>query len=212
LKFHFFFFSFLQLPASHSSQSLLVALLNHFVTPRRFYYQYDYLPLLAMLLVYLPTSAYSNGIACSTGIVIPCLLNGALIGRIFGLLMTDLMGAPGNDPAWAWVDPGAFALLGAAGEEGDISFIREISNQRRRRERGLNIKHLFIYAVFSPQRFGVSNFFSRPLFLLLLCQGFFAGVARITMALTVIITELTNDTHFILPIMVAIMVRIYTRD
>ena len=29
------------------------------------------------------------------------------------------------------------------------------------------------------------------------------------MALTVIITELTNDTHFILPIMVAIMVRIY---
>jgi len=105
------------LPASHSSQSLLVALLNHFVTPCRFYYQYDYLPLLAMLLVYLPTSAYSNGIACSTGIVIPCLLNGALIGRIFGLLMTDLMGAPGNDPAWAWVDPGAFALLGAAGEE-----------------------------------------------------------------------------------------------
>lgn len=85
------------------------------VPRRRFYYQYDYLPLLAMLLVYLPTSAYSNGIACSTGIVIPCLLNGALIGRIFGLLMTDLMGQPGNDPSWAWVDPGAFALLGAAG-------------------------------------------------------------------------------------------------
>ena len=45
-----------------------------------------------MLAVYLPVSAYSNGIACSTGIVIPCLMNGALIGRLFGLLMTDLLG------------------------------------------------------------------------------------------------------------------------
>lgn len=49
--------------------------------------------------------------------MIPCLLNGALIGRLFGLLLTDLVGRhEPDDPAWAWVDPGAFALLGAAGE------------------------------------------------------------------------------------------------
>ena len=86
----------------------------------RFHYQYDYLPLLALLVVYLPVSAYSNGIACSTGIVIPCLLNGALIGRVFGLLLTDLVGRHGDEPAWAWVDPGAFALLGAAGESSTL--------------------------------------------------------------------------------------------
>lgn len=123
---------------------------------RGFHYQFDYLPLIAMLAVYLPVSAYANGIACSTGIVIPCLMNGALIGRIFGLLMTDLLGVHNGNPDMAWVDPGAFALIGAA--------------------------------------------------------GFFAGVARITMALTVIMTEISNDTHFILPIMTAIMMGKWVGD
>jgi chloride channel 7 len=98
-----------------------------------------------MLAVYLPLSAYTNGISCSTGIVVPCLLNGALIGRIFGLLVTDMAGGASDEETRQWIDPGAFALLGAA--------------------------------------------------------SFFGGVARITMALTVIITEISNDTHFILPIM-----------
>jgi chloride channel 7 len=133
-----------------SGESIVKALFS-----RGFHYQYDYLSVLGLLVVYLPVSAYANGIACSTGIVIPCLMNGALIGRLFGLLMTDMLGVS-DDPSRQWVDPGAFALIGAA--------------------------------------------------------GFFAGVARITMALTVIMTEISNDTHFILPIMTAIMVGKWTAD
>jgi hypothetical protein len=41
-----------------------------------------------MLGVWLPVSAYLNGISCCTGIVIPCLVSGALIGRLFGLALT----------------------------------------------------------------------------------------------------------------------------
>jgi len=133
-----------------SGESIVRALFS-----RGFHYQYDYLSVLSLLVVYLPVSAYANGISCATGIVIPCLMNGALIGRFFGLLMTDLLGVH-DSPEMLWVDPGAFALIGAA--------------------------------------------------------GFFAGVARITMALTVIMTEISNDTHFILPIMTAIMVGKWTAD
>jgi hypothetical protein len=103
-----------------------------------------------MLSVWLPTSAYLNGISCCTGIVIPCLTSGALIGRLFGLMLTDLYGVHTGDINSEWIDPGAFALIGAA--------------------------------------------------------VFFAGVSRLTMSLTVIITEISNDTHFTLPIMAAIMV------
>ena len=76
-----------------------------------------------MLFVYLPLSAYTNGIACSTGIVVPCLLNGALIGRIFGLLMTDMNGGVSDDETRQWIDPGAFALLGAASFFGGVARI-----------------------------------------------------------------------------------------
>ena len=76
-------------------------------------------------------------------------MNGALIGRIVGLGVTDLLGVhPTADDAW--IDPGAFALIGAA--------------------------------------------------------AFTAGVSRLTVSLTVIMVEISNDTHFILPIMTAVMV------
>uniref|UniRef100_A0A7S2G648 CBS domain-containing protein n=1 Tax=Octactis speculum TaxID=3111310 RepID=A0A7S2G648_9STRA len=109
-----------------------------------------------MLVVYLPVSAYANGLSCSTGIVVPCLLNGALIGRIFGLLVTDICGISPDDPYTEWIDPGAFALIGSA--------------------------------------------------------AFFSGVARITMALTVIITEISDDSNFILPIMISIVIAKWTAD
>jgi hypothetical protein len=120
-----------------------------------FFKRFDYLPLLTMLCLYLPGSAYSNGIACSTGIIIPCLLNGALIGRLVGLCVTDYLGVQ-PDEGGAWVDPGAFALIGAA--------------------------------------------------------AFTAGVSRLTISLTVIMVEISNDTHFILPIMTAVMVAKWTAD
>lgn len=42
--------------------------------------------------------------------------------------------------------------------------------------------------------------------------GFFAGVSRLTMSLTVIVTEISNDLHFLLPIMVCIVVGKWTAD
>ena len=143
------------------SASLMVPSGEHVIKQlfaRGYHYQFDYLPLLFMLAIYLPTSAYTNGVSCSTGIVVPCLLNGALLGRMFGLLVTDIAGgAPDpSELSREWIDPGAFALIGVA--------------------------------------------------------AFFGGVARITMALTVIITEISNDTHFILPVMASIMVGKWVAD
>lgn len=66
-----------------------------------------------------------------------------------------MFGCP-SDPYWAWIDPGAFALIGAA--------------------------------------------------------AFFGGVSRLTMSLTVIMVELTNDVQFLLLIMVAIMVSKWVGD
>jgi chloride channel 7 len=144
--------------AYNPSASLTMRAGEHIVRQlfsRGFQYQFDYLPLIAMLCLYLPASAYANGIACSTGIIIPCLLNGALIGRIVGLVVTDLLGVhPTADDAW--IDPGAFALIGAA--------------------------------------------------------AFTAGVSRLTVSLTVIMVEISNDTHFILPIMTAVMVAKWAAD
>lgn len=65
-----------------------------------------------MLFAYFPIAAYANGMASSTGIIIPCLMCGALIGRIFGLYVTDLLGVQ-TSAEGMWVDPAAFALIGA---------------------------------------------------------------------------------------------------
>jgi len=142
------------------SATLFVRNGEHVITQlfaRGFHYQFDYLSLCSLLLFYLPMSAYSNGVACSTGIVIPCLLNGALIGRLCGLVFIDLLPSSfGQGAEGSWLDPGAFALIGAA--------------------------------------------------------GFFSGVARLTFSLTVILIELSNDAHFILPIMVSILVAKWVAD
>lgn len=61
-----------------------------------------------------------------------------------------------EDLYWVWIDPGAFALIGAA--------------------------------------------------------SFFGGVSRLTVSLTVIMVELTNDVQFLLPVMVTIMVAKWTGD
>lgn len=104
--------------------------------------------------------------AISSGIVLPMLVIGATLGRIIGtmhlliciqvaflnhiivtvgLASIDYLGITAS-----WLDPGVFALIGAA--------------------------------------------------------SFFAGVSRLTIALAVIVTELSNDIHFLLPIMLAVMI------
>ena len=60
--------------------------------------------------------------------------------------MTDIVGIR-NSKAWSWVDPGGFALIGAA--------------------------------------------------------AFFGGLTRLTFSLAVVMVEITDETHFLLPIMTA---------
>ena len=119
-------------------------------------------------LVYFVLAAWSAGSAISSGLVVPMLLIGATVGRIVGILFVSFVpNSPlhGCDlPAaeqpqqcfWKYVDPGAFALIGAS--------------------------------------------------------AFFGGVSRLTIALTVIMVEITNDVRFILPIMLGVMVAKWVAD
>ena len=51
-----------------------------------------------------------------------CRFIGGLYGRIIGYIMVDLWGVHvGSDSYWAWMDPGAFALVGAASFFGGVS-------------------------------------------------------------------------------------------
>ncbi|CAG9463089.1 unnamed protein product [Pedinophyceae sp. YPF-701] len=84
-----------------------------------------YLPLATMLAVYLLAAAWAAGAAISTGLFVPMMLIGALVGRLTGLAAVDLIaslhgGSPGAPPGvfldpspWSWIDPGAMALVGA---------------------------------------------------------------------------------------------------
>ena len=89
-----------------------------------------------MLVIYFFLSCYAAGTYISCGIVVPMLLIGGLYGRMIGRFLVDQFGIQ-TDKYWAWMDPGAFALLGSV--------------------------------------------------------SFFAGVTRLTMSLTVIMVEITND-------------------
>jgi len=111
---------------------------------------------ISLLIVYILLACYTSGMAQSSGIMVPSLLIGATLGRLFGLVVTDIMGVPPTDGERDWQDPGAFALIGAA--------------------------------------------------------AYFSGVTRLTMSLTVIFMEITNETHFLLPVMTAIVVARLTAD
>jgi len=130
---------------------------------------------LIFLAVYFIMACCAAGSAVSSGLVVPMLLIGACVGRIYGVVFLACIGLPtslsacpsaGDVPLpgdvlapecyWSFVDPGAFALIGAA--------------------------------------------------------AFFGGVSRLTIALTVIMIEITNDVRFLLPIMLAVMVAKWVAD
>ncbi|KAK7492242.1 hypothetical protein BaRGS_00016539 [Batillaria attramentaria] len=97
------------------------------------------------------------GTALASGILVPMLLIGGIYGRMVGLGMVSLFGVHTDKTSyWKWMDPGAFALIGAA--------------------------------------------------------SFFGGVTRLTMAVTVIMMELTNDVQVLLPVMVSVMVAKWIGD
>lgn len=117
--------------------------------------QFSYAAMSTMLVIHFFMACWSAGTYISSGLVVPMLLIGGLYGRMVGCLFVDQFGIQKNK-YWAWMDPGAFALLGSV--------------------------------------------------------SFFGGVTRLTMSLTVIMVEITNDIHQLLLIMITIMVAKWTGD
>jgi len=116
--------------------------------------------LFTMLILYFIAACTAMGTAVSAGVVVPMLLIGGCYGRIVGQICVDIVQWHGGPYArgdrWAWIDPGVFALIGAA--------------------------------------------------------SFFGGVSRLTLSLTVIMVEISNDIHMLLMIMVTIMVSKWIAD
>jgi chloride channel 7 len=130
--------------------------------------EFGYAAILCMLVFYFLGAAVTAGSAISSGTFVPMLLIGACIGRLIGLVTVNIAaahgaGSEGAPPGvflppspWAWIDPGAFALIGAG--------------------------------------------------------AFMGGVTRMTLALAVIIMEMSNDVRILLPAMVAIMLAKWVAD
>lgn len=120
--------------------------------------QFDLVSLATVCILYFFFVCWATGTAVSGGMLVPMLFIGGLYGRFVGVILVKILMYSGSrDPHnWSWIDPGAFALVGAA--------------------------------------------------------SFFGGVTRLTMAVTVIMMELTNDVQFLLPIMLSIMVSKWLGD
>ena len=117
--------------------------------------RFDYSALLVMGSYYFIGAALCAGSAISSGLFVPMLMIGAVIGRLLGLATVDIAQSLGE--RWSvdfgplsWIDPGVFALVGAG--------------------------------------------------------AFMSGVTRLTLALAVIMIEISSDVHMLLPVLVAIMI------
>ncbi|XP_053101924.1 chloride channel protein C-like [Hemicordylus capensis] len=110
--------------------------------------EFGYGSLFTALVFYFLLSCLTAGSAVASGLVIPMLYIGALYGRIVGLTLVSILGIQ-TDEHGTWIDPGLFAVVGAA--------------------------------------------------------SFFSGVSRLTISLTVLMVEITNDVQSLLLIMLAVM-------
>ena len=97
---------------------------------RKTHYQFTAGPLFALLIPYFILACMTMGSAISSGVVVPMLLIGGCYGRLCGLFIVYITGSetsPGvwqyvyTDEARQWIDPGAFALIGAASFFGGVS-------------------------------------------------------------------------------------------
>lgn len=66
------------------------------------------------VLVYFLVSIWTYGLSVSAGLFIPCLLTGAAWGRVVGIALEIIF------PDSAWVEPGKYALIGAAAQLGGV--------------------------------------------------------------------------------------------
>ena len=87
---------------------------------RNTHLEFGYGPLILFLIFYFLFSCWSSGTNISCGLVVPMLLIGGLYGRILGRICVDMFGVH-DGQYWDWMDPGAFALLGAVSFFGGVS-------------------------------------------------------------------------------------------
>ncbi len=77
----------------------------------------------------------------------------------------------------------------------------------------LTTQYIKISGLASIDYLGITAGWMDPgVFALIGAAAFFAGVSRLTIALAVIMTELSNDIHFLLPIMLAVMIAKFVAD
>ncbi|KAJ9464335.1 Chloride channel protein D [Diplonema papillatum] len=79
---------------------------------------FEYDTLAIWLFLYMTFACWSAGTYLACGLVIPMLIMGATIGRLYGLAIVDLFEGLWGEACGGvdnWVDPGIFAMLGAAG-------------------------------------------------------------------------------------------------
>ncbi|CAD7698710.1 unnamed protein product [Ostreobium quekettii] len=91
--------------------------------------EFSYQALLTMLVWYGVGAALAAGSSISSGLFIPMMMIGALIGRLVGLMTTALVAAStgiingvfSEDSQFAAIDPGVFAFIGAAAFMGGVT-------------------------------------------------------------------------------------------
>ena len=82
---------------------------------------FGYTELVTYLIIYFILACWASGSEISCGLVVPMLIIGGLYGRILGKAAVDTFGVGGGSSYWKWIDPGAFALLGAVSFFGGVT-------------------------------------------------------------------------------------------
>ena len=111
--------------------------------------EFGMLPLAVYFTLYFAFACYTAGMSISSGLLVPLILMGAVMGRLVGHILVVTIVNASYVTANQWIDPGVFALIGAG--------------------------------------------------------AFVGGVSRMTVALVVIMLEISGELHFLLPIMLAVI-------
>ncbi|XP_045194209.1 H(+)/Cl(-) exchange transporter 6-like isoform X2 [Mercenaria mercenaria] len=103
--------------------SLLFGTLEDAVTflfSRDTHLEFNYPALFSVLPFYFIAVSWACSTAVACGALVPMLMVGAIYGRIVGRLMVSMFGLH-QTGYWEWMDPGAFALIGAASFFGGVT-------------------------------------------------------------------------------------------
>ena len=134
--------------------------------------------------LYYVLAAITAGSAISSGLVVPMLLIGACVGRMYGILCLGVLGQASD----------TLAECGAA-VRGDGGGLHDGGGKGAEEEAEEVLPTACYYGYIDPGACALIG-----------AAAFFGGVSRLTIALTVIMIEITNDVRFLLPIMLSVMV------